>query len=143
MKSSIRFIFEDVSFFLPKRTILKQWLLDCIATEKKALEELNVVFCSDKFLLDVNRKFLEHDYYTDIITFQYNNKKEPISGEIFISYDRVKENADEFNVPRLVELNRVMAHGVAHLLGYSDKTKKQKEAMKTKEDYFLTLLPLK
>lgn len=143
MKSSIRFIFEDVSFTLPRRKVIKTWLLSCIVTEKKALQDLNIVFCSDKFLLDVNRKFLKHDYYTDIITFHYNNKKEPISGEIFISYDRVKENAREFNVPRLAELHRVMAHGVAHLLGYSDKTKSQKTAMRAKEDYFLTLFPRK
>jgi len=143
LKSSIRFIFEDVSFSLPKRKVLKTWILSCIATENNFLEDLNIVFCSDDVLLDVNRKFLEHDYYTDIITFQYNNTKEPISGEIFISYDRVKENAKEFNVSRLAELHRVMAHGVAHLLGYSDSTKKQKAAMKAKEDYFLTLLPNK
>ena len=140
MKSSIRFIFEDVSFTLPSRVILKQWISKCASTEKKSVDELNIVFCSDEFLLDVNRKFLSHDYLTDIITFQYSASKEPISGEIFISYDRVKENAKIFNVTRLTELHRVIAHGVAHLLGYSDKSKKHKESMKAKEDYFLTLL---
>ena len=141
MKSSIRFIFEDVSFNLPSRILLKQWISTCASTENKSVDELNIIFCSDDFLLNVNRKFLSHDYLTDIITFQYSASNEPISGEIFISYDRVKENAKEFEVSRLAELYRVIAHGVAHLLGYSDKTKKQKETMKTKEDYFLTLLP--
>ena len=143
MKSSIRFIFEDVSFTLHSRALLKQWIRNCASTESKSVEELNIVFCSDKFLLEVNRKFLSRDYLTDIITFQYSASKDPISGEIFISYERVKENAKEFHVTRLAELYRVMAHGVAHLLGYSDKTKKQKHSMKAKEDYFLTLLPKK
>lgn len=143
MKSSIRFIFEDVAFSLPGRLILKQWISKCASTENRSVAELNIVFCSDDFLLNINRNFLSHDYLTDIITFQYSASKEPISGEIFISYDRVKENAKEFNVSRLAELHRVIAHGVAHLLGYSDRTKMQKETMKAKEDYFLTLLILK
>ena len=141
MKSSIRFIFEDVSFSLPSRTLLKQWISICVSTDNKSIDELNIVFCSDAYLLDINRKFLSHDYLTDIITFPYSATKEPIKAEMFISYDRIKENAKDFDVARLTELHRVIAHGVSHLLGYPDKTKKQKEVMKAKEDYFLTLFP--
>src|SRR5262245_15923455 len=94
--------------------------------EKKSLKQLNVVFCSDKFLLDINKKFLKHNYLTDVITFQYNKKGAPVEGEIFISVERVKSNAKKFDNTFRDEFHRVLIHGVLHLCGYKDKTSKAK-----------------
>jgi len=100
---------------------------------------LNYIFCSDTYLHKINLEYLKHDTLTDIITFDYSEKKQ-ISGDIFISIDRIKENALKFNQSTDIELNRVLIHGVLHLLGYKDKTPKEKETMRAKEDFYLTLL---
>jgi len=100
---------------------------------------LNYIFCSDTYLHKINLEYLKHDTLTDIITFDYSEKKQ-ISGDIFISIDRIKENAPKFNQSTDIELNRVLIHGVLHLLGYKDKTPKEKETMRAKEDFYLTLL---
>ncbi|WP_321286616.1 rRNA maturation RNase YbeY [uncultured Sunxiuqinia sp.] len=133
---SINFYFEDVEEFqlnLPKS---EDWIRNTILNEGKQSGEISFIFCSDDYLLDINRQYLDHDYYTDIITFDYVEGN-LISGDIFISIDRVKENADVFKVSFENELNRIIIHGVLHLLGYKDKDSTQKEVMTGKEDYYL------
>ena len=100
---------------------------------------LNYIFCTDEYLREINIQFLKHKTYTDIITFNYNPSKTEIEGEIYISIDRVRENADTYKTDFLTELNRVMIHGVLHLLGYNDKNKSEKRAMREKEDSYLSL----
>jgi probable rRNA maturation factor len=136
---SIQYFSEDVP--LPKflRRLSSKWIKDAISTEGKKLGDIAIIFCSDVYLLEVNRKFLSHDYYTDIITFDYA-EHDLISGDIFISVDRVKENAVVFRTNFSVELNRIIIHGVLHLLGYKDKMKKDKLLMTQKEDFYLDKL---
>jgi probable rRNA maturation factor len=98
---------------------------------------LNVVFCSDKYLLDINKKFLKHNFFTDIITFQYNKKTAPIEGEIFISAEQVKSNSRKFKTALRDEMHRVIIHGVLHLCGYRDNTVKAKSTIRKKEDLYL------
>jgi probable rRNA maturation factor len=105
--------------------------------EKNPLKQLNVVFCTDKYLLDINKKFLKHNFFTDIITFQYNKKNAPVEGEIFISVETVRKNAKKFSTTLRDELHRVMIHGVLHLCGYRDKTAKAKLGIRKKEDMYL------
>jgi len=112
-------------------------MLHAFRKEKKSLKQLNVVFCSDKFLLDINKKFLKHNFHTDVITFQYNKKRMPAEGEIFISIDSVKSNSKKFETAFRNELHRVIIHGVLHLCGYSDKTPETKTVIKNKEDSYL------
>jgi len=100
------------------------------------IDTISVIFCSDDYLLSVNKEYLNHDYYTDIITFDYSVDTE-ISGDLFISIDRVKENSTEFNVPFLNELHRVLVHGVLHLCGYGDKSPVEETLMRSKEDFYL------
>lgn len=107
--------------------------------EKKEVEKIDFVFCSDAFLLPLNKKYLRHQTLTDIITFDYSNKK-ILAGEIYISLDRVKENAKTFGVEFSEELYRVMLHGVLHLIGYRDKTAEEKSRMRRKENRYLRLL---
>jgi probable rRNA maturation factor len=98
---------------------------------------LNVVFCSDKYLLGINKRFLKHNFFTDVITFQYNKKNAPIEGEIFISAQQVKSNSKKFSTTLKDELHRVIIHGVLHLCGYGDNTAKAKSAIRKKEDLYL------
>jgi len=109
------------------------WINTIIVSEDVHLGDLSYIFCSDEYLIKLNQKYLGHDTYTDIVTFNYS-EEDVISGEIYISVDRVKENAVKFKEDFNKELRRVMAHGVLHLLGYNDKSKKEKEEMRTKED---------
>ena len=106
--------------------------------EGKSVEAINYVFCSDQFLHEMNREYLAHDTLTDIITFDYS-EKESISGDVFISLDRTKENAQKFHQTPLKELHRVMVHGLLHLIGYKDKAPSESEQMRAKEDYYLSL----
>ncbi|MGB5942555.1 MAG: rRNA maturation RNase YbeY [Leeuwenhoekiella sp.] len=115
----------------------KIWLIDIAEEEGKEIAELDFVFCSDAYLLKINQDFLDHDTYTDIITFDYSSGN-LIAGEIFISIERVAENAETFRVAFNNELYRVMAHGILHLCGYEDKTKALKNIMRAKEDFYLT-----
>ena len=107
--------------------------------EKKKLVFINCVFCSDKYLLDINRKYLNHDYYTDVITFDHKDDDENIEGDIYISIDRVEENALKHQTDKSSELTRVIIHGILLLIGYKDKTKKDKEIMTQKENKYLSL----
>jgi len=129
---SINFYYEDVSD-LHK---LRDWFKFSIKAEGKKVGEISFIFCSDSYLLDMNKQYLDHDYYTDIITFDYVQNG-IISGDIYISVDRISENADIFQVSFEEELNRIMIHGVMHLCGYADKLESEKLLMTQKEDYYL------
>ena len=136
---AILFSIEDISFNLKERNKIKQWIKKIVETEGKRLGNISYIFCSDEYLLVVNKKYLEHDTYTDIITFDYTENSEIISGDIFISIDRVKENAKEFKVAFEEELRRVIIHGVLHLLGYPDKKPNEEKIMREKENKVLLL----
>ena len=142
MTSSIHFFYEDVDFHFANIRKTKAWLKDVFKTENKRLRELNYIFCSDGFLAGVNLQYLHHNTLTDIITFDTSEDVRFIAGEIFISLDRVKENALKFRASFEEELHRVMVHGVLHLVGYSDKTSQQKKIMRKKEDAYLSLRPI-
>jgi rRNA maturation RNase YbeY len=135
----IRFFTEDVKFKLAHPVIDRRWINRAIKKEKVVLKEINYIFCSDKYLLSLNQDYLSHDTFTDIITFDYVEKKGELRGEIYISTERVKENAKAFNVDFDMELHRVMIHGVLHLIGYKDKSPAQKKQMRLKEDAYLSL----
>ena len=137
--NNITFNFEDVSPFLKNRGNLRLWLNATAKKEKKVIASVNYIFCSDKHLLAINKQYLKHDYFTDVITFQYDFSEEGVAGDIFISYDRIKDNAKEFNQSINNELHRVMVHGLLHLLGYKDKNAEQQKVMKSKEDFYLSL----
>ena len=131
----------DFQFVNTELLSLKQsasWLQKVVATENKKLGEIVFIFCRDAYLLEKNIAFLNHDTLTDVITFDYCTEKK-ISGDIFISVDRIQENAKIFNVTFLNELDRVMVHGLLHLLGYKDKTKKDATQMKEKENFYLSI----
>ena len=130
--------FQFVNTELPSLKQSASWLQNVVATENKKLGEIVFIFCRDAYLLEKNIAFLNHDTLTDVITFDYCTEKK-ISGDIFISVDRIQENAKIFNVTFLNELDRVMVHGLLHLLGYNDKTKKDSAEMKAKEDFYLSI----
>lgn len=136
---SIQYFSEDVPVPKLKRRVTSQWIKQVIASEGKRVGDISFIFCSDSYLLDVNKKYLEHDYFTDIITFDYVEGL-VISGDIFISVDRVNENSVEFKTTVTDELNRILIHGILHLLGYKDKQKKDKLLMTEKEDFYLNML---
>ena len=139
----INFFLEDIQYKIRNKLILRQWILRTIENEGSELEEINYIFCSDKFLINLNVEYLSHDTYTDIITFQYNEGTHHLHSDIFISIDRMRENAKTFKQRQLDEFHRIMIHGVLHLLGYEDKTTIKKEEMTAKENYYLSLRPEK
>ncbi|MDF2191030.1 rRNA maturation RNase YbeY [Paraflavitalea sp. CAU 1676] len=122
---------------LRNRTALKKFLRALFRREGTKLEGLRYIFCSDEYLLEINRQYLKHDYYTDIITFNLADKKGPVNGEIYISIDRVKDNAIQFDSSLTDELHRVILHGALHLCGYKDKSKKEEEVMRSMETKYL------
>jgi probable rRNA maturation factor len=137
----IRFSNADVSLTLRYRTTIKEILQELFVREGSALHSLQYVFCSDAYLLKINEEFLHHDDYTDIITFELADKgsRDGVEGEIYISLDRVKENAAGLGVTVQEELLRVIFHGALHLCGFKDKTRFQKKQMRAKEDEYLAL----
>src|ERR1700744_4956005 len=135
---AISFFEEDIKFKLKSKTPLRQWITDTIKAEGFKLNELTYIFCSDDYLLQINRQYLDHDTYTDIITFDNSEGNKIVTSDIFISIDRIRENAAKFNVPEATELHRVIIHGVLHLLGYKDKSPSDKQKMTEKEDYYLS-----
>lgn len=141
MSQKIHFFNEEVAFKLQDKIPLRKWITQTIQQEDFQLGELNFIFCSDQYLLKINQEYLEHDTFTDIITFDNSEEEEVISGDIFISIERVTENAENLKIEFTDELHRVMIHGVLHLLGYPDKNKEEKALMTTKEDHYLTLRP--
>lgn len=134
--SSTTFFFEDISTFELDQDFAGRQIKQLINEEKKETGDISVIFCSDRYLLEMNKKHLNHDYFTDIITFNYV-EDDVISGDLFISADRIRENAGKFNVTFLEELYRVILHGILHLVGYNDKTSEEKKVMKDKENYYL------
>ena len=131
--TEITFSSEEVSFKLKDEPAIGEWLKKVIGREEKQLRSLNFIFCSDEYLHRINVEYLQHDTYTDVITFHYAESPF-IEGDIFISIDRIKENAEKYKVPFLKELTRVMVHGVLHLCGYGDKTSDEKKKMREKEN---------
>lgn len=131
--NKISFSNADIKFTLKNKKNISAWIIETIEKEKKICGQIAYVFCSDDFLLDLNQRFLNHNTYTDIITFDYSEGK-TLNGEMYISIDRVKENAQKFEVDFEKELLRVIIHGALHLAGYKDKTNEQKEKMRKKED---------
>lgn len=139
--NEINFFQEDVTLIIEHKSVLTQWIVNIISTNGHEIESINFIYCSDKYLLEVNKTYLDHDYYTDIITFDNRDFEGlPIDSDIFISIDRVKENASDLNITFQEELHRVMIHGVLHLLGYEDSTDLQKKEMREKEEASLSLL---
>jgi probable rRNA maturation factor len=138
-KPAIHFFSEDISYTLKEKTHLRNWITQTVEKESKKLRELNFIFCSDRYLLKINQEYLKHDTFTDIVTFDNSEIADVIVGDIFISIDRVRENASTFRSSERDELHRVMIHGTLHLLGYKDKTKAQKAMMTEKEDHHLQL----
>ena len=135
---AIHFHNEDVSTSF-NNTAVTEWLNSCIQDLDYKTGEISIIFCSDDYLLKINKKYLNHDYFTDVITFNYNENN-TIIGDLFISIDRVKENAKELKVDFNNELYRVIIHGVLHLCGYNDKTQDQQKEIRTKEDEYLVLI---
>ncbi len=137
----INFINEDVSYLLKNKKLIKAWITNTVQSENQSIEEINIIFASDKYIHSINNEYLKHDTYTDIITFQYNEINNPIHSDLFISLDRVKENAQLFNQRFTDELHRILIHGTLHLVGYHDKKQADKLIMTSKEDYYLSLRP--
>jgi len=129
-----RFFFLEHNISLTNRKALKEFITTLFIKEKKKLDELTYIFCSDEYLLQINRSHLKHNYYTDIITFDLSESPQTIIGEIYISTDRVRENAAGLGVSIKEELHRVIFHGALHLCGYKDKTIKDERRMRQAED---------
>ena len=131
--------YEDVDDLSLNDIDLTNWISKVCITENYNLGDISLIFCSDEYLLDINRTHLDHDYYTDIITFDYTDNQ-IVSGDLFISIDRVRDNASDFNVSFEHELHRVIIHGVLHLCGYKDKSDDEEKLMRTKENNALSLI---
>ena len=134
----IRYFQEDIRFELKQKMQNNRWLKMVAGSEMKKLGAVNIIFCSDNYILDVNMKYLQHDYFTDIITFDYC-EKDILSGDLFISIDSVRENAQFYGTEFVDELNRVMVHGLLHLIGYDDHTEADIAVMRQKENYYLQM----
>jgi probable rRNA maturation factor len=137
--TKIHFHFLQGGFSLTERSSLKLFIETLFKRERKKLQELNYIFCSDEYLLEINKQYLKHDFYTDIITFGLSEPDEPINAEIYISVDRVRENAGQFKTSLKKEMHRVIFHGALHLCGYRDKKKEEGILMRKMEDKHLTL----
>ena len=131
--------YEDVDDLSLNDIDLTNWISKVCVDENYNLGDISLIFCSDEYLLDMNRTHLDHDYYTDIITFDYTDNQ-IVSGDLFISIDRVRDNASDFNVSFHHELHRVIIHGVLHLCGYKDKSDDEEKLMRTKENNALSLI---
>ena len=134
----ISYFNQDIEFKLKGKLINNQWLKLVAESEIRRIGDINIIFCSDNYILDVNIKYLQHDYFTDIITFDYCEGQK-LSGDLFISVDSVRENARFYGTEFEDELNRVIVHGVLHLIGYDDHTEADQKTMRSKEDYYLEL----
>jgi rRNA maturation RNase YbeY len=137
--SQIHFFFQDVAVNLRNRKRLKAQLGKLFRSEGKVLEQLNIIFCSDDRLLQMNRDFLQHDYYTDIITFPLSGKGKLVQAELYISIDRIRDNAKQTGITMKEEVHRVIFHGCLHLCGYKDKSSQQIKKMREREDHYLRL----
>lgn len=142
METLIQFFSEEVGFDLEKEAVISQWILDVINTESLKAGVINIIFCNDNYLLDLNQRFLERDTLTDVIAFDYREEGDGVSGDVFISIERVRENAASVEQSFDIEIKRVIIHGILHLCGYSDSNASEKSEMTSKEDKYLSLLPL-
>ncbi|GAB3707137.1 rRNA maturation RNase YbeY [Spirosoma flavus] len=138
----IRFFNEDVPFKLPQKQAVRKWLKEQATREGYSVGELNYIFCSDDYVLQVNRDYLQHDYYTDIITFDQSDEEGKIEGDIFISVERVVDNAAQLGHSPEQEMHRVLAHGLLHLCGYGDKTDEEEAQMRAKENDWISHLAI-
>lgn len=129
---------QDTNFNFKGRLLNNRWLKMVAESELKRLGDISIIFCSDNYILDVNMKYLQHDYFTDIITFDYC-EGDRLSGDLFISVDSVRENASFYGTEFENELNRVIVHGLLHLIGYDDHTEEDQKTMRAKENYYLQL----
>ena len=135
------FFNEDTSYKLKDKRRIASWLKNAVRNEGTELGQINIILCSDSYLHKINLDYLKHDTYTDIVTFQYHTQKDLcVQGDLFISIDRVKDNAQKFDIVFIHELHRVIIHGVLHLCGYKDKKQTERTEMRQKEDYYLSLL---
>ena len=141
METLIQFFYEEVDFVLENEKRILKWIIDVISSEKLDAGVVNIIFCPDDYLLDLNQRFLNRDTLTDVIAFDYAEDDGNISGDIFISIDRIKDNAEKFNIRMDQELYRVLIHGILHLCGYTDKGDEDKSEMTALEDKYLSLLP--
>ena len=132
----VRYFTEDTQFTFKEKALNNKWYKLVASSEVRKLGDINVIFCSDRYILDINMRYLQHDYFTDIITFDYC-EKDILSGDLFISVDSVRENALFYNTTFEDELNRVLVHGVLHLIGYDDHKDEDVAMMRSKEDYYL------
>lgn len=134
----VRYFTQDIDFNYKNRLFNNRWLKMVAGSEVRKLGDINIIFCSDNYILDVNMKYLQHDYFTDIITFDYS-ENDTISGDLFISIDSVRENASFYGTEFSNELHRVIVHGILHLIGYDDHCDEDIKMMRYKEDYYLKL----
>ena len=139
---AVHFFSEDIDFELHDKLRRKRWLKQLATDAGFRIKELNYVFCSDEYLYQMNVDYLNHDTYTDIITFDNSEKTKELEGDVFISVDRVRENAKSVQVEEEVELTRVLAHGLLHLMGYKDKAKEEASLMRSKEEEAIELYRL-
>ena len=134
----VSYFLQDIDFVFKHKRLNNSWLKLVAESEIKKLGNINIIFCSDNYILDVNVKYLGHDYFTDIITFDYY-EKDILSGDLFISIDTVRDNAEFYKTEFNDELNRVIVHGLLHLIGYDDHTPEEQKIMREKENYYLEL----
>ncbi|SEJ85804.1 rRNA maturation RNase YbeY [Dyadobacter sp. SG02] len=135
----VSFFSEDIDFKVVNPLKTKKWIKNASISEGYELSQLNYVFCSDEYLLEINKQYLDHDYFTDIITFDNSEEDNQLEGDIYISVDRVRENAATFHTDFDTEMRRVLIHGLLHLTGYEDSSEALKTAMRAKEDEYLSL----
>jgi probable rRNA maturation factor len=136
-EEKIQFHYLVTNFYFPNRRKLKSFISSLMRREGQKLGRISYIFCSDHYLLEINKHYLKHDTYTDIITFGLSPKGEPITAEVYISIERVRENAGLFNASFINELHRVIFHGALHLCGYTDKTKAARQTMRERESFYL------
>lgn len=134
----VSYFLQDIDFVFKHKRLNNSWLKLVAESEIKKLGNINIIFCSDNYILDVNVKYLGHDYFTDIITFDYC-ENDILSGDLFISIDTVRDNAEFYKTEFNDELNRVIVHGLLHLIGYDDHTPEEQKIMREKENYYLEL----
>lgn len=135
----VSFFSEDIDFKVVNPLKTKKWIKNTSFSEGYEVSQLNYIFCSDEYLLEINKQYLDHDYFTDIITFDNSEEDKQLEGDIYISVDRVRDNAETFHTDFDSEMRRVLIHGLLHLVGYEDSSEALKTAMRAKEDEYLRL----
>lgn len=135
----VSFFSEDIDFKVVNPLKTKKWIKNASFSEGYEVSQLNYIFCSDEYLLEINKQYLDHDYFTDIITFDNSEEDKQLEGDIYISVDRVRDNAETFHTDFDSEMRRVLIHGLLHLVGYEDSSEALKTAMRAKEDEYLRL----